>query len=125
MSIEYHGEGVQTLGMADRMTLAVLATCAFFLTRRMVLKNRHDAGLSDFLLILITGLPFLTGFFLTHGTLDSIPFFETYLWYMHVISGEIMLVMIVSTYMGIRSENLADYRTPSAGMARTVDQAAD
>ena len=88
---------------ADRMTLAVLAACAFFLTRRMVLlKNRHDAGISDFLLILITGLPFLTGYFLTHGTLDSIPFFETYLWYMHVISGEIMLVMIVFLFCRTR-----------------------
>jgi ferredoxin len=87
---------------ADRMTLVMLATCAFFLTRRMVLKNRYAAGLSDFLLILITGLPFLTGYFLTHGTLDSIPFFETYLWYMHVISAEIMLVMIVFLFCRTR-----------------------
>jgi ferredoxin len=87
---------------ADWMTLAILAACAFFLTRRMVLKNRYAAGLSDFLLILITGLPFLTGYFLTHGTLDSIPFFETYLWYMHVISAEIMLVMIVFLFYRTR-----------------------
>jgi formate hydrogenlyase subunit 6/NADH:ubiquinone oxidoreductase subunit I len=87
---------------ADRMTLAVLATCAFFFTRRMILKNRHDAGISDLILILITGLPFLTGYFLTHGTLDSIPFFETYLWYMHVISAEIMLVMIVFLFYRTR-----------------------
>jgi ferredoxin len=87
---------------ADWMSLAVLAACAFFLTRRMVLKNRHDAGISDFLLILITGLPFLTGYFLTHGTLDSIPFFETYLWYMHVISAEIVLVMIVFLFCRTR-----------------------
>ncbi len=87
---------------ADRMTLAILAACAFFLARRIVLKNRHDTGFSDFLLILITALPFLTGYFLTHGTLNSIPFFDTYLWYMHVISGEIMLVMIVFLFYRTR-----------------------
>jgi ferredoxin len=87
---------------ADWMTLVVLAACAFFLTRRIVLKNRLKAGIPDFLFILITGLPFLTGYFLTHGTLDSIPFFENYLWYMHVISGEIMLAMIVFLFCRTR-----------------------
>jgi ferredoxin len=87
---------------ADWMTLVVLAACAFFLTRRIVLKNRLDAGISDFVLILITGLPFLTGYFLTHGTLDSIPFFENYLWYFHVISGEIMLAMIIFLFCRTR-----------------------
>jgi BCCT family betaine/carnitine transporter len=37
----------------------------------------------------------------------------------------VMLVMIVSTYLGVRSENLADYRTPSIGLARTADQTAE
>jgi BCCT family betaine/carnitine transporter len=37
----------------------------------------------------------------------------------------IMLVMVVSTYMGVRSENLADYRTPRAGFAKAADQLAD
>jgi len=87
---------------ADWMTLSVLAAGAFFFARRIILKNRLKAGISDFLLILITGLPFLTGYFLTHGTLDSIPFFENYLWYMHVISGEIMLTMIVFLFCRTR-----------------------
>lgn len=37
----------------------------------------------------------------------------------------IMLVMIVSTYMGVRSENLADYEVSPAGIGKTVDQTAD
>ena len=38
----------------------------------------------------------------------------------------IMLVMIISTYMGIRSENLADYnKTPVSGLAKAAKQAAD
>jgi betaine/carnitine transporter, BCCT family len=37
----------------------------------------------------------------------------------------VMLVMIVSTCMGVRSENLSDYRSPSVGMAKTAEQIAD
>ena len=84
---------------ADWMTLCVLAACVFFFTRRIILKDRLNAGISDFLLILITALPFLTGYFLTHDTLKSIPFFDNYLWYFHVISGEIMLAMIVFLFV--------------------------
>jgi len=80
---------------ADWMTLSVLTACVFFFARRIILKHRFNTRISDCLLILITGIPFLTGYFLTHGTLDSIPFFENYLWHFHVISGEIMLAMIV------------------------------
>ena len=87
---------------ADWMSLSVLSACAFFFARRIILKNRLKTGISDFMLILITGLPFFTGYSLTHGTLDSIPFFENYLWYMHVISGEIMLVMIVFLFCRTR-----------------------
>ena len=86
----------------DWMTLSVLAACTFFFARHIILKNRFKANISDFLLILITGLPFITGYFFTHGTLDSMPFFENYLWYMHVISGEIMLTMIVFLFCRTR-----------------------
>jgi ferredoxin len=80
---------------ADWMTLCVLAACAFFFARRIILKDRLNTRISDFLFILITCLPFFTGYCLSHGTLDSIPFLENYLWYFHVISAEIMLAMIV------------------------------
>jgi len=81
---------------ADRMTVFVLIACFFFIGRHIISrKSRLNTGISDFVLIFITGLPFLTGYFLTHGNLDSIPFFEKYLWYFHVISAEIMLAMIV------------------------------
>jgi ferredoxin len=87
----------------DRMTLFVLITCAFFIGRHIISKKeRLNAKISDFLLILLTGLPFLTGYFLTHGNLDGIPFFETYLWYFHVISAEIMLAMIVFLFCRTR-----------------------
>jgi ferredoxin len=87
---------------ADWMTLSVLAAGTFFFARRIILKNRLKAKISDFLFILITGLPFLTGYVLTHGNLDSIPFFENYLWYFHVISAEIMLAMIIFLFCTTR-----------------------
>jgi BCCT family betaine/carnitine transporter len=37
----------------------------------------------------------------------------------------VMLVMCLSTFLGVRTENLADYRTPSAGLAKTADQTVD
>jgi BCCT family betaine/carnitine transporter len=37
----------------------------------------------------------------------------------------IMLVMVLSTYMGVRTENLEDYRSPSARFAKAADQMAD
>jgi formate hydrogenlyase subunit 6/NADH:ubiquinone oxidoreductase subunit I len=80
---------------ADGGTLAVLGACVFFIIRRGVLTCSLETRISDFFLISITGMPFLSGYFLTHGHLSNIPFFDSYMWYLHVISGEIMLVMIV------------------------------
>jgi ferredoxin len=87
---------------ADWMTLFVIAVCIFFVGRRIVFKNRLNVKISDFVFILFSGLPFLSGYFLKHGNLDNIPFFENYLWYVHVISGEIMLIMIVFLFCRTR-----------------------
>ena len=87
---------------ADGMTLAVLGACLFFTIRRLVLARRLETGISDFFLIGVTAMPFLTGYFLTHGTLEGIPFFDSYLWYVHVISGELMLLSIVFLFCRTR-----------------------
>ena len=58
----------------------------------------------DFVFIILTALPFLSGYFYTHGSLDHIPFFETYMWYFHVLSGEAMLVMMVFLFCRTRLE---------------------
>jgi len=60
---------------ADWMTLLLLFLAACFLIRRIILTNiRTVSSISDHLLIIIAALPFLTGYFLTHGTLESISF---------------------------------------------------
>lgn len=86
----------------DWMTLSVVAACAFFLVRGIVLKVRRKTGAADVLLILITGLPFLTGYLLTHGSLDTILFFENYLYHMHLITGEILLVTVIFLFVQTR-----------------------
>mgnify|MGYP001824721149 FL=1 len=85
------------------MTLIVLATCSYFLLRRIILSIiRKNASFRDYLFIILTALPFLTGYFYTHGNLDRIPFFETYMWYFHVLSAEAMLLMIVFLFLRTR-----------------------
>ena len=61
---------------ADTMTLMVLAICCYFLLRRIILGIiRKSASIGDYLFIILTALPFLTGYLYTHGNLDHIPFF--------------------------------------------------
>jgi formate hydrogenlyase subunit 6/NADH:ubiquinone oxidoreductase subunit I/nitrate reductase gamma subunit len=88
---------------ADWMTLWLLALIAYFLTRRIALKDvRHTSSVRDYLLIVLTALPFMTGYFLTHGTLDSIPFFADNMGLIHVLSGEAMLIMVVFLFCSTR-----------------------
>ena len=88
---------------ADAMTLFVLAACGYFLVRRIIGGiNRKNAAIKDYLFIVLTALPFLTGYFYSHGSLDHIPFFETYMWYLHVLSAEAMLLMIVLLFLRTR-----------------------
>ena len=88
---------------ADAMTLILLGICCYFLLRKILFgKIRKNTGIGDYLFIILTALPFLTGYFYTHGSLDHIPFFETYMWYFHVLSAEAMLVMIVFLFLRTR-----------------------
>jgi Pyruvate/2-oxoacid:ferredoxin oxidoreductase delta subunit len=81
---------------ADRMTLIVLGVATYFLLRRAFLSEiRNDSSVSDYILILMTTLPFSTGYFFTHGSLDAIPFFESHMMTIHILSAEAMLIGIV------------------------------
>ena len=88
---------------ADTMTLMLLGICCYFLLRKILFgKIRKTTSIGDYLFIILTALPFLTGYFLTHGNLDHIDFFKTYMWYFHVLSAEAMLVMIVFLFCRTR-----------------------
>ncbi len=80
-------------GIADWMTIIVIAGCIFYLYRRLadpVVKNVTDG--SDYLLLAITALPFITGFIAYHQLFA----YKTIL-IIHILAGEIMLIAIPFT----------------------------
>ena len=85
-------------GLADWMTLIFLAIALFLLLRRIISPGiRFISTFSDYVLLIITALPFLTGYFLTHGTLDSYDFLANNMQLIHMLSGELMLILIPFT----------------------------
>jgi len=85
---------------ADWMTLLLLGLSIYFLVRHIII--RRTTSKSDYLLIIITALPFITGYLLTHGTLDSIALLGNNMWTIHILSGELMLLMVVFLFCRIR-----------------------
>ena len=80
------------------MTIILLAIAIFFLLRRIFSADiRLLSTFSDYFLLVVTALPFLTGYFLTHGTVDSIGFLGDNIQLIHMLSGELMLILIPFT----------------------------
>jgi nitrate reductase gamma subunit len=85
-------------GLAEWMTLTFLAIAFFFLLRRIFSPDiRLLSTFSDYFLLVVTVMPFLTGYFLAHGTLDGIPFLKANMQLIHILSGEVMLILIPFT----------------------------
>lgn len=85
-------------GLADWMTLIFLGIAIFLLLRRILSADiRLLSTFSDYFLLVVTALPFLTGYFLAHGTLDSVGFLEDNMTLIHMLSGELMLILIPFT----------------------------
>jgi len=81
---------------ADWMTILVIGFSAYFLIRRLVLPDiRHNSSKADYLLILLTALPFITGYLEAHNSLYFIPFLAERMQIFHVLSGEAFLIMVV------------------------------
>jgi nitrate reductase gamma subunit len=76
--------------LSDFMTLAVIGCCIFFLCRRIRLPEvRYLTSASDYVILGIVVMPFLTGFIAYHQWIDY-PFFMI----LHILSAEIMLIAI-------------------------------
>ena len=89
--------------LIDRMTLIFLGLAAFFFLRHIISSDiRSNSAISDYILIIITAMPFLTGYFLTHGNLDAIPLLGNNMWTIHILSGEAMLFIMVFLFCGAR-----------------------
>jgi nitrate reductase gamma subunit len=85
-------------GLADWMTLIFLAIALFFLLRRIISADiRLISTFSDYFLLVVVAFPFMTGFFLTHGPVDSIGFLGDNMQLIHMLSGELMLILIPFT----------------------------
>ena len=80
-------------GLADAMTLIVIAGCIFFFIRRLINPEvQYVSSASDFVLLVIVAAPFLTGFLAYYQW-----FGYKFLVILHILSGEIMLVTIPFT----------------------------
>ena len=81
---------------ADTMSVILLGSILFFITRRIVRSEvRILTSAWDYTLLGLTALPFLTGFFAYH----QFGPYET-LMIAHILSGEILLVLIPFTKLG-------------------------
>jgi len=80
-------------GVADMMTLIVVAGCGYFLWRRLVLPEaRFVTSVSDYIILAIVAAPFITGFLAYH------QWFGYKFWLiLHMLTGEIMLAAIPFT----------------------------
>ena len=88
---------------ADWMTIGCLAFLSFFLLRRLFsAEARRRTTIRDVVLILITALPFATGYFLTHGTLARIGFLGDNMIIWHMLSGELMIVAALCLFYAPR-----------------------
>ncbi|RJQ51940.1 MAG: nitrate reductase [Desulfobacteraceae bacterium] len=77
----------------DLMTLVVIAGCAFFLVRRLVLPEvKFLTTASDFLLLAVVAAPFITGFWSYHQWIGF-----RFMAVAHIAAGELMLAVIPFT----------------------------
>jgi nitrate reductase gamma subunit len=82
--------------MTDLVTVMVFICAAFFLYRRLfVARVRAITTGYDYLMFLITLAPFLTGYFAYHQWFD----YSTVI-FLHILSGEVMLIIIPFTKLG-------------------------
>jgi len=89
----------------ETATLLVIGMGCLFIARRIVLqRTRKQSSLMDIFFILITILPFITGYWYVNETLDHISFFKNYMWYLHVFSGEVMMTMAVFLFIRTKLE---------------------
>jgi len=80
-------------GLADAMTLIVIAGCIFFFVRRMTNPEvQYVTSASDFILLAIVIAPFVTGFLAYYQWFGYKFFVIT-----HILAGEVMLVAIPFT----------------------------
>jgi len=80
----------------DILTIVFLSCAALFLIRRVFIRTvRAVSGIYDYLLLLITAAPFITGFLAYHQLFK----YETII-IIHILFGELMLIAVGLTKLG-------------------------
>ncbi|MBW2610190.1 MAG: 4Fe-4S binding protein [Deltaproteobacteria bacterium] len=88
---------------ADWMTLLVIILSIYFFIRRLLMPDlRLNSSKADYLLILITALPFITGYIEAHDSLYFIPSLSDHMLTIHVLSGEAFLIAVVFLFCRTR-----------------------
>jgi nitrate reductase gamma subunit len=83
-------------GLIDVLTIILLACAFFFLMRRIVIPRVQSISSAyDYLVLFLTAVPFLTGFFAYHQWFD----YKTVIT-LHMLAGEAMLVAIPFSKIG-------------------------
>ncbi len=82
--------------LADIMCAIVIACCVFFAVRRSTQPEvRFVTDSSDYLILLLTAAPFLTGFVAYHQWTEG-----AWMTILHMFSGELMLALLPFTRLG-------------------------
>jgi len=83
-------------GMADLMTIIVLCGAVFFLVRRIAVPRvAAISSATDYGVLLLTVMPYLTGFFSYHQVFD----YKTVLT-LHILTGDLLLIALPFTKVG-------------------------
>lgn len=83
-------------GLADLLTIAVLAGAAFFLVRRIAVpKVMSISSPYDYGVLILTVLPFLTGFLAYHQVFDYKSMLT-----LHALTGDLLLIALPFTKVG-------------------------
>lgn len=104
--------------VADIMTWIVLAGCLYFLYRRLFLPQvKYVTSTSDYLILSIVALPFLTGLLAYYQVFDV-----QLMTILHMLSGEVMLVAIPFTRLShmIFAPFVRGYTASEFGAVRMV-----
>ena len=88
---------------ADLMTIIAVVFLIFFLIRRIsVSEIRRRSGWSDWVLLILTALPFISGAMLVHADLPFDSFIGNNILTIHVLTGEVILIMAVFLFSRTR-----------------------
>ena len=90
-------------GVADGLTVIVIAGCGYFLVRRVTQPEvRYVTSASDYVVLAIVAAPFVTGFLTYHQW-----FAYDIMFILHILSGEILLAAVADEeYASLGTEDL-------------------